>query len=147
MAVDTLRFIHNFRIMITFDIEALGKGQDVPRAVLDAVLAPFAALFEDDYLPSGHLNGVKVQWSPPIFHIIRFPQNVPENLDFTLREELLPLPLRILAMQSEICFEVGVLYHERPPKVNPRKRVGRKRIFPGIFLMRKSGRGCFHSNA
>jgi hypothetical protein len=98
MAVHALRLVRHLGIMISFGIERFGKPEHVAWAILDAILASLAPLLDDDDLPFADLNGVKVQGSPPELHMVHF-LTVRITLDFILREELFPLPLRTMGMQ------------------------------------------------
>jgi hypothetical protein len=76
MAVDTVIFPFNLRVIIALDIEGPGHPEDLTRAVGNAELAPFAPLFDDRDPTLRDLNGPQIKWNTPVFHL-RIPPALP----------------------------------------------------------------------
>ncbi len=69
MAVYAMIFSFSFRVIIAFEIEGLGHPEDMARAVRDTEPAAFAPLFDDSDPPLRDLNGLPIEWNPPILHL------------------------------------------------------------------------------
>ena len=69
MAVYTIIFSFSLRVIIAFEIEGLGHTEDIAGAVCDAELAALAPLFDDSDPALCDLNGLRIEWDAPIFHL------------------------------------------------------------------------------
>jgi hypothetical protein len=56
------------RGVVPLGIVSLGKFQNFPRTIFDAISATLASIRDDmDFAPSD-LNFFRIQWNPPVFH-------------------------------------------------------------------------------
>jgi hypothetical protein len=69
MAVHTLILSFRLGVIITFEIEGLRHPEDIARAVIDTEFAALASLFNYSHLPPCDLNGLKIKWNTPVFHL------------------------------------------------------------------------------